>query len=110
MEHPTPFINSSLLPNYRGQIVRITGKVTKLSASTLLIQTSDMGNVEVGLNRDTDLDGAKFVEVIGKVADSGETIREFTSLDLGDGVDMNLVERVVTVSQKFPGLFTQASD
>lgn len=98
-----------------------------------------MGNVEVGLNRDTDLEGAKFVEVIGKVADSGETIREFTSLDLGDGVgeyarqdaserekeeekrkltfgdslthaDMNLVERVVTVSQKFPGLFTQASD
>lgn len=28
----------------------------------------------------------RFVEVLGKVADSGESIREFTAIDLGDGV------------------------
>ncbi|PWN17771.1 replication factor A protein 3 [Microstroma glucosiphilum] len=106
MEKPTPFINSSMLPQYRGQIVRIVGKVNKVSGTTLLLQTSDLGHVEVQLNRDTELSSAQYVEVIGKVADSGEVLREFASVDVGDGVDMNLVERVVEISAKVPQLFT----
>lgn len=50
------------------------------------MQTSDLGSIEVHLNRDTELEGAEFVEVIGKVADSGEVLREFTSVNLGSGV------------------------
>lgn len=43
--------------------------------------------MEVTLNKETDLSGAVYVEVIGKVADSGEMVREFTSVNLGeDGV------------------------
>ncbi|CAO1622035.1 unnamed protein product [Sympodiomycopsis kandeliae] len=107
MDKPTPLINSSLLPHYRGQVVRIVGKVSNLTSQTLLIQTSDMGNVEISLSKETDLSRAVYVEVIGKVAESGELVREFTSVDLGDsGVDMNLVERVVNISGKFPQLFT----
>lgn len=59
----------------------------QVSASTLLIQTSDMGNVEVSLQQGTDLSpDARFVEVIGKVSDSGEQMREFTCTDVGENV------------------------
>lgn len=83
----------------------------QLSGDKLYIQTSDMGSVVIDINRDTELSGAKFVEVIGKVADSGETLREFTSTDLGpQGVDMNLVERTVDISSKFPAIFGGGGD
>lgn len=85
--------------------------LSQLSGEKLYIQSSDMGSVVVELNRDTELSGAKFVEVIGKVADSGETLREFTSTDLGaQGVDMNLVERAVDISTKFPKIFGGSAD
>lgn len=84
-------INSSMLAQYAGQTVRIVGKVQKMTGNTLLIQTSDLGNVEIALNPDSDISGSTFVEVTGKVSEGGSSldgnqIREFTTVDCGDGV------------------------
>lgn len=66
------------------------------------MQTSDLGSIEVQLNRDTQLEGAEFVEVIGKVADSGEVLREFTSANVGTGVGeyVDLAKEVLALSDK----------
>lgn len=83
-------INSTLLPSYRGQTVRIVGKVQKVTGNTLLLQSSDMGNVEIALTPEsTDLSQAVYVEVTGKVAETAageDQIREFTTVNIGDNV------------------------
>lgn len=67
-----------------------------------------MGNVEVSLNKETDLSRAGFVEVIGKVADSGEMVREFTSVDLGESGVGELLWYSVD-KKKFQKLMTSLS-
>jgi replication factor A3 len=93
MEKPTPMINSAMLAQHAGQTVRIVGKVQKLTGQTLLIQTSDMGNVEVALNPDSEISGSTFVEITGKVSEGGSgldghLVREFTTVDCGENVGM----------------------
>ncbi|SPO47254.1 related to single-stranded dna binding protein 12k chain [Moesziomyces antarcticus] len=114
MEKPTPMINSAMLAQYAGQTVRVVGKVQKLTGQTLLIQTSDMGNVEVTLNPDSEISGSTFVEITGKVSDGGSgldgyQVREFTTVDCGENVDMELVEKTVQLSAKFPNLFSDSN-
>lgn len=127
MDKPTPLINSSMLSAHRGQTVRLVGKVQKVTGNTLLLQCSDLGNVEVALTPDSDVGAATHVEVTGKVAENGadgDQVREFTTVDIGDTVgklrppprkythadpvaDMSLVEQVIQISGAFPALFTE---
>lgn len=83
-------INSSMLSQYTGQTVRLVGRVKKITGNTLLLETSDLGNVEVALNPDSDISGSTFVEVTGKVSEAaggeGWQVREFTTVDCGDSV------------------------
>ncbi|CBQ68761.1 related to single-stranded dna binding protein 12k chain [Sporisorium reilianum SRZ2] len=114
MDKPTPLINSSMLSQYSGQTVRIVGRVQKITGNTLLITTSDQGSVEIALNPDSDISGSSFVEVTGKVSEGGSSldgnqIREFTTVDCGDGVDLTLVENVVQISAAFPALFSDSA-
>ncbi|SNX86300.1 related to single-stranded dna binding protein 12k chain [Melanopsichium pennsylvanicum] len=114
MDKPTPMINSNMLSQYANQTVRLVGKVQKITGNTLLLQTSDLGNVEVVLTPDSDISGSTFVEVTGKVSEGGSgmdgyLVREFTTVDCGDNVDMTLVENVVQISASFPQLFSGSS-
>lgn len=43
MEKPTPLINSAMLPNYRGQVVRIIGKVHKVCVALAALARSKDG-------------------------------------------------------------------
>ncbi|KAJ1020426.1 hypothetical protein NDA13_005744 [Ustilago tritici] len=113
MDKPTPMINSSMLSQYTGQTVRLVGRVKKITGNTLLLETSDLGNVEVALNPDSDISGSTFVEATGKVSEAaggeGWQVREFTTVDCGDNVDLSLVENVVQISAAFPALFTDSN-
>ncbi|KAK0541209.1 hypothetical protein OC835_000301 [Tilletia horrida] len=83
------------------------GRVSKQIVDTLLLlQTSDLGNIEVHLNRDTEVPASGYVEVIGKVSDSGDQLREFTTVYFGENLDLNLVEQAVQVAAKFPEIFS----
>jgi hypothetical protein len=73
-----------MMANHAGQVVRIVGKAAQLAGSELVVQTSDQGNVAVDLARDTQLRGEGYVEIVGKVDENGERLREFTSVDFGD--------------------------
>lgn len=105
MEKPTPLINSSMLGQYVGQTVRIVGKVHKVTGNTLLMQTSDLGNVEIAMTPDSDVSSSTFVEVTGKVSDAGSSfqanqIREFTTVDCGHDVGkFHFVHRQLTDTQ-----------
>jgi cob(I)alamin adenosyltransferase len=53
----------------------------------MTIQTSDQGAVEVTLSQNANLTkDAQYIEVVGKVDEHGESIKEYTCLTLGDSL------------------------
>ncbi|KAL9938666.1 hypothetical protein V8E36_002385 [Tilletia maclaganii] len=106
----TPLVNSSMLPSYRGRTVRVVGKIGKIVDDLLLLETSDLGKVEVHLSRDSDVPESGYIEVVGKVSDAGDQIREFTSVYFGEQLDLNLVEQAVQVSAKYPEIFCGSAE
>lgn len=58
---------------------------TQNTGQTLMLQTSDLGTVEVTLS-DSTYSGSlgQFVTVVGRVDDHGERVRGFRCIDLGD--------------------------
>ncbi|PWN52443.1 replication factor A protein 3 [Violaceomyces palustris] len=106
MDRPVPLVNSQTLANHRGQIVRLVGKVHKLTGNVLLVQASDQGFVEVYLNPESNVSGSVYVEITGKVSESGESMRELLSINFGENLDLKLVEEVVQLVPKFPEIFS----
>ncbi|KAK0548372.1 hypothetical protein OC846_004502 [Tilletia horrida] len=76
-----------MLPNYRGKTVRVVGKVQK----------------------DTEAPTSGYVEIVGKVSDSGDQLREFTTVHFGEQLDLTLVEQAVQVTHKYPEIFAGSS-
>lgn len=99
----TPRVNSTLLGQYQGKTVRLIGKVLKLEGETAIVEASDQGQVTIKLNRDSNF-ADQYVEIIGRV--TGDTsISELTSYNIGDEIDMTMVDAVVRNSHKYPYLF-----
>ena len=48
-----------------------------------------------------------YVEVIGRVSRSGDTITQHAMLPLGDSLDMALVDHLVKLAPQFPSLFAE---
>ncbi|KAK4702032.1 replication factor A3, partial [Phenoliferia sp. Uapishka_3] len=109
MDRPTPRVNSSLLEKYgqpnssSGDPIRITGKVERLDGNSAVIEASDQGHVTVKLSPEANFSEA-YVEVIGKVAQD-LTVQELTSVNMGENLDMSLVEQAVNLTQAYPGIF-----
>lgn len=59
----------------------------QMTGQAITVQTSDMGNVEVKLTQNTSaMNDTQYIEVVGKVDDQGESLREFTCVMLGDNL------------------------
>lgn len=59
----------------------------QLTGQALTIQTSDMGNIEIKLSQNSNLTkDTQYIEVVGKVDEHGESVREFTCVNLGDSL------------------------
>ncbi|PWN91695.1 replication factor A protein 3 [Acaromyces ingoldii] len=101
----TPLINSDMMSSHTGQTVRVVGKLQKVSGRDFVLQTSDSGHVEVRMSQDTNLSGSGYVEVIGRVSADGEYITEFTCIDLGNNLDLDMVQKLVEIQQKVPEIF-----
>lgn len=55
-----------------------------MTGQSFTLQTSDMGNVEVKLSQNSNVTkDSQYIEVVGKVDEQGESLREFTCVDLG---------------------------
>jgi len=103
MDKPTPRVNSALLKQNAGVIVRITGKILQHQGSQVILEASDHGQVNVHLSGDSQL-SSQFVEVIGRVNQDG-SIQEFSSIDLSADFDLNAYNKFVELAQQFPELY-----
>ncbi|KAK4049147.1 hypothetical protein OIV83_004334 [Microbotryomycetes sp. JL201] len=103
MDRPTPRLNSARLGDYIGRNVRIVGKVISRDGDTVTLELSDKGQVQVKLNRDSNHRDA-YVEVIGRV-ERLDLVQELTSCNMGDQIDMDLMDRVVELTHNFTDIF-----
>ncbi|KAI3626934.1 hypothetical protein CBS14141_000935 [Malassezia furfur] len=103
MSQAIPLTNSSQIASRANQEVRIIGKV---SGGVLLLEASDNGTVEVKLQLD-ETPTSEYVEVIGRVSRTGDSITQHALLPLGDNLDLSLVEQLVKLTPKFPSLFSE---
>ncbi|KAL6300385.1 replication factor A protein 3 [Sparassis latifolia] len=104
-DHVSPRVNSARLADHIKQTVRLTCKTLKFKGDTAIVQASDGGEVEIKLLREANMT-KQYVEVIGQVVDAS-TIRMMSCINLGDELDMNLVNDVVEVwhDPKFSRMF-----
>ncbi|WFD33770.1 hypothetical protein MCUN1_000587 [Malassezia cuniculi] len=82
MSSALPLVTSAQLPSRAGQEVRIIGKVQK-----------------------DENPSSEYVEVIGRVSRTGDSITQHAVLPLGDNLDLTLVDKLVKLAPQFPSLF-----
>ncbi|KAK6902945.1 hypothetical protein V866_008321 [Kwoniella sp. B9012] len=99
--NPEPRINSKYLTQHRGEVVRLTAKVIKLSGDTATVETSDGNTLGVHLSRDMHI-GDGFIEIIGTVKDD-LSIKAHTYIELGSQLDMKAVNAVVEFAHSGKG-------
>ncbi|EMD35445.1 hypothetical protein CERSUDRAFT_116205 [Gelatoporia subvermispora B] len=104
-EHATPRINSARLTDYIGRSVRLTCKALAVNGDTAKVQASDGGEIIARLLPDVDIT-SQYIEIIGTVQDPS-TIKMQACIDLGDNLDMKLVNDVVEFSHdpRFSNMF-----
>ncbi|KAJ0117139.1 replication factor A protein 3 [Diaporthe amygdali] len=108
----TPRITAPYLDAYQGRNVIVVGRVVQLRGEAAVIDAD--GNITAHLNREiptmqeAHLSNGNAVQIIGKV-NPDLSIRALSSLDLGAGVDLNVYQHVVDVSQKHDQLFGAGS-
>lgn len=98
----TPRITAPYLDSYQGRNVIIVGRVVQLRGETALIDAD--GNITAHLHREAHLSNGNAVQIIGKV-NPDLSIKALSTLDLGSGVDFNVYQHVVEVTQKHGHLF-----
>ncbi|KAK3685984.1 replication factor A protein 3 [Podospora appendiculata] len=98
----TPRITCGYLDTYVGKNVMVVGKVLQLRGEEAVIDAD--GNITVHLNRDSHIMVNSGVQVIGKV-NPDLSIKAFSSLDLGTGIDYNLANTVVEVAHQHKSIF-----
>ncbi|KAJ7273702.1 replication factor A protein 3 [Mycena haematopus] len=92
---PSQRVNSSLLPRFVGQVVRLACRPIKLTAAGWTVQASDGGEVTITLMSDK-LSADSFYEVIGNVANP-TTIKMYRSMKLEGDLDMALVNDTINL-------------
>ncbi|KAI3625281.1 hypothetical protein CBS9595_000642 [Malassezia furfur] len=97
MSQAIPLTNSSQIASRANQ---------EVSGGVLLLEASDNGTVEVKLQLD-ETPTSEYVEVIGRVSRTGDSITQHALLPLGDNLDLSLVEQLVKLTPKFPSLFSE---
>ncbi|SHO77575.1 Uncharacterized protein MSYG_1917 [Malassezia sympodialis ATCC 42132] len=106
MSQAIPLTNSSQMSSRANQEVRIIGRVMKVSGDILLLEASDRGTVEVKLQMDQ-TPTSQYVEVIGRVSRTGDSVTQHALLSLGDNLDLSLVEHLVVLTPQYPTLFSE---
>ncbi|KZT60977.1 replication factor A protein 3 [Calocera cornea HHB12733] len=103
MDRPTPRINSKRMQYYVGQVVRMTGKMLRVNGDIAIIESTDGGQVEVRLSRDSHLSD-EYVEIIGTVEDEN-TLKMLAGCDMGSTFDMQSWDTMTEMMHKFPAIF-----
>ncbi|KAI9837232.1 MAG: hypothetical protein M1819_000306 [Sarea resinae] len=105
MTEATPRISAPYLDNFRGQTVRLVGKVTQLRGEQASLDAG--GTVVVNLNRDSHLTLNNAVEVVGKV-NPDLSIKVLAATDFGNNIDFTAVDAVVDATHRYKEIFYDA--
>ncbi|KAH9815589.1 replication factor A protein 3 [Melampsora americana] len=98
MDATTPRINSSMLPNFIGRVVRISGKLISCNfQSDAVIESCDGGQITVLVAQNSPIGTDSYLEIIGKV-ESDNTIREMDTCNFGEDYDLALAQAVVEIT------------
>ncbi|PPQ96493.1 hypothetical protein CVT26_010487 [Gymnopilus dilepis] len=90
-------VNASMLPLFKGKMVRLTGKVVQVDKENgvFIVEASDGGQVAVLDNKNVTVKDP-IVEVIGKVIEDN-CISMATCVNMGCDLDLKLVNDVVNL-------------
>ncbi|WVF72158.1 hypothetical protein IAT40_006970 [Kwoniella sp. CBS 6097] len=98
---PEPRINAKYISQHKGENVRLTAKVVKISGETITVETSDGGQLGVHISRDMHIEEG-FVEIIGLVKED-LSVKAHTYIELSNPVDMKAVDNVVEFAHSNKG-------
>lgn len=69
-----------------------------------MVESTDGGQISVTMNRESDYSQATFFEIIGKVQ-SEIALTEYTSIPLGNDLDLSVVDKVIEAMLKHKDIF-----
>ncbi|KAL6607291.1 replication factor A protein 3 [Neocallimastix californiae] len=100
-----PRINSSMFREYINKNVRVVGQVLSNQGDSVILKTSDQGNVKVSINHYGNAYNSRFVEVIGQITGEDSITETAEAIGLGDNFDMESFEKLINYQRKFPEIF-----
>lgn len=99
-------VNAEYLPQHKGKMVTIVGKLVDRESDPFVINSTDMKTVRV--HKNPALDEGRFkdawIEVTGRVQDNGE-IEEENSIPVSSNVDTETWNGMVKLAHKYKELF-----
>ncbi|CAI4214811.1 unnamed protein product [Parascedosporium putredinis] len=87
---------------YTGQNVMVVGRVLQLRGDSALLDSQ--GNVNLTLNRDSQLVNGNAAQIIGKV-NPDLSVKVSVAKDLGNNLDFDLYQSVVEATQQIKPIF-----
>ncbi|ORX81557.1 replication factor A protein 3 [Anaeromyces robustus] len=100
-----PRINSSMFRDFKERNVRVVGQVLSNQGDSVIIKTSDQGNVRVSVNHYGNSYNSRFVEVIGQITGDDSITETAPALSLGDNFDLESFDKLIQYQRKFPDIF-----
>ncbi|KAJ3452028.1 replication protein a3 [Anaeramoeba flamelloides] len=105
MSHPnSPHVTSKYLSNFQGKTVRVIGKVGQKQGTSVLLYTTDNGQIWVDRSKNLQKDyTSPIVEILGTYQNNSLTEIEF--LDLSENFDFELYNQMVDLSYQLKDIF-----
>ncbi|KAF9055212.1 hypothetical protein BDZ89DRAFT_938519 [Hymenopellis radicata] len=104
MEKNNPRVNSALMQQFVGQIVRLPCKIKTVCTSALTVEASDGGEVIVKLAVGEQVTET-FYEIIGKVTEPGR-MNMLIAIHMPGDIDMTIIDKVIGLIHD-PRFFTK---
>ncbi|ODQ78761.1 hypothetical protein BABINDRAFT_162449 [Babjeviella inositovora NRRL Y-12698] len=106
-------VNAQLLPNFKGKIVRVIGKIESIDQASghALLSTSETSSpasqihVQLPPTTEQELTAGKKYEIVGKTNDHDSSVRLLSIAELGDAFDLEVADKFVTYTHKLPDMF-----
>lgn len=107
----TPYVNSAMLPEFLGRVVRMAVRVQQLLGDRAIVEASDGGQVEVALHTAPEVHMSDtYVELVVRV-NSAERVSLLTEYNLGEHIDLGVVDKTIRYvhDERFKHLFMPIS-
>ena len=105
MEVASIRVDTSLLQESQGKLVRIIGKLESYDPSSSAATLIAGSPIQLQLTENDSLQVGKIYEVIGKVSTSNLTVNTYSVTQLSDNTNLDVAAKLVKYVHKVPELF-----